>query len=413
MKTYRIFISLLFLAISVALNAQVSADSLLRISGKIVDSDSGLPLKEAEINVLNDNVGTMTNEDGYFSLKFSNGAQVLVFSALGYHSRYVELSSLKSLEDVSIRLKPSATILSDVQVFDAGNIVETALLKIESNYPSQNMVYRSFYRETVKKRSRYVSVIEAVQDIYKRPYTSSNAELDKVFVQKGRRLLSEHRKDTIAVHVEGGPNEVLFLDLVKNREYFLNNETLQYYYFILENSQIIADRPQYVIKFIPIKNLIEDFGYSGYMYIDAKTLAFTRIELELDCSDKQKATAFMLRHKPLGLRFRPQSLKTVINYYYDGQRSHINYIRNVFQFGCDWKKRGLVTHYVVTSENLVTKREIGPEKLPRTPSFGRYDVLDKKVGNFSDPEFWKEYNILEPSESLENAVRKLMKRAGE
>ena len=77
------------------------------------------------------------------------------------------------------------------------------------------------------------------------------------------------------------------------------------------------------------------------------------------------------------------------------------------------KKKGLYTKYVVTSENLVTHRERSTDKTPHRPSFSKYDVLDKKVGNFADPEFWKNYNILEPSESLENAVRKLMKRAGE
>lgn len=411
----RISLLLIMFFCAFSMNAQnaVDVDTLLRISGKVIDAYSGERLREAEIHVNNNNVSTMTNEDGFFMLKAPKNTSGFSVSALGYHTHYVSVASLSSTEDMKILLKPDAKILEDVQVYSAENIVEAALLKIPSNYPSVSMIYSTFYRETVKKRNRYVSVIEAVQDVYKKSYQFDNPEEDKVYVLKGRRLLSEHRKDTIAVHVEGGPNEALFLDLVKNRDFFLNVENLEEYGFWLENSRSIGDRMHYVVGFRPLPYMQHEIEYTGLMYIDAQTLAFSRIELSLDCSDKQKASDFMLRHKPFGLRFRPESLKTVINYYYDGNISHINYIRNTFQFGCDWKKRGLYTHYVVTSENLVTKRETTTSKPARKPSFGRYDVLDKKVGNFEDVEFWKDYNILEPSESLENAVRKLVKRAGE
>lgn len=413
MKNYRLAYIVVFALSFFGLSAQNEVDTLMRISGYVVDAHSGMPIREAEIHVKDKSISTMTNEDGYFVLKCPKEVQVLSLSALGYHSMAFAVKTINADGNSTLRLTPSATILKDVLVYRAENIVEAALKKIEDNYPSRPMMYNTFYRETVKKRSRYVSVIEAVQDIYKRPYANPVPEQDRVYLLKGRRLLSEHRKDTIAVHVEGGPSEALYLDLVKNRDFFLNKDTLLGYEFWLENSKQIGERMQYVVGFHPIPYMTHEVEYSGLFYIDAQTLAFTRIELSLDCSDRQKATAFMLRHKPMRLRFRPESLVTVINYYYDGEKSHVSYIRNVFKFGCDWKKRGLYTHYVVTSENLVTRRQAAPEKAPGRSTFGKYDILDKKVGNFADPEFWKDYNIIEPSESLENAVRKLVKRVGE
>lgn len=389
------------------------ADSLLRISGKIFSMSTKEFLNEAEIHTVDGNASTMSNEDGYFILKCSKDTKAIAVNALGYRQEVVAISSLTKFDNITIFLRQDAQVLQDVWVFSADNIVESALKKIEVNYPSEPMLYRTFYRETVKKKRRYVCVIEAVQDVYKKPYSHANPDHDRVFVEKGRRLLSENRKDTISVHVEGGPNEALYLDLVKNREFLLNEDFLRLYSFSFDNTTTIGDRMQYVVSFRLAKNIDIDYSYSGRMFIDASTLAFTRLELSLDCSDKDKATSFMLRRKPFGLRFKPKSLLTTINYYYDGNKSHVNYIRNEFQFGCDWKKKGLYTQYVVTSENLVTHRERSTDKTPHRPSFSKYDVLDKKVGNFADPEFWKNYNILEPSESLENAVRKLMKRAGE
>jgi hypothetical protein len=36
-------------------------------------------------------------------------------------------------------------------------------------------------------------------------------------------------------------------------------------------------------------------------------------------------------------------------------------------------------------------------------------VFADKVQNFSDPNFWGEYNIIQPEESIEMAIKKLAK----
>ena len=263
----------------------IEGDSLLRISGKVISVATGEFLRDADVHVLEGNVSTMTNEDGYFLIKCPKDTKALTVSALGHKQNIIDVRKLKSYKDITVLLQPNATILENVLVYSADNIVLSALDKIVVNYPSQAMMYRTFYRETVKKKRRYVCVIEAVQDVYKKPYSFDNPEYDKVFVEKGRRLLSEHRKDTIAVHVEGGPNEVLFLDLVKHRGFFLNKEMLSFYEFSLDNAVYIADRLQYVVKFRPNKEGYLEYAYSGTMYIDIATLSFTRLELDFDCID--------------------------------------------------------------------------------------------------------------------------------
>jgi hypothetical protein len=50
-------------------------------------------------------------------------------------------------------------------------------------------------------------------------------------------------------------------------------------------------------------------------------------------------------------------------------------------------------------------------KRPRgRSSFGLRDRFYDKVEYFDDPDFWADYNIIEPTESLENAIDKLKKR---
>lgn len=47
----------------------------------------------------------------------------------------------------------------------------------------------------------------------------------------------------------------------------------------------------------------------------------------------------------------------------------------------------------------------------RKEAFNRYDFLDNQTADFNDSAFWADYNILEPSESLEHAIGRLKKIA--
>ena len=38
------------------------------------------------------------------------------------------------------------------------------------------------------------------------------------------------------------------------------------------------------------------------------------------------------------------------------------------------------------------------------------DSFTQMVNNFNDPDFWRDYNIIEPTESLEKAIKKLKKK---
>ena len=43
-------------------------------------------------------------------------------------------------------------------------------------------------------------------------------------------------------------------------------------------------------------------------------------------------------------------------------------------------------------------------------AFGENDILYDRLANFEDTDFWEQYNILEPTESLEHSINKLIKK---
>lgn len=208
----------------------------------------------------------------------------------------------------------------------------------------------------------------------------------------------------------GGPVQAVVMDLVKNRDFLLNKEDLDSYRFAMGVPEFINDRQQYVVLMEP--NIITTYAlYHGKLYIDAERLAFTRIELELDMSDKDKATQTMLVRKPFGVRFKPRELSTVVDYRYEDGVARISYLRNTFRFNCDWKRRLFSTSFTATCEMAVTDSQSDEvQPIASKNSFDSRDAYYDKVEYFLDPDYWRNYNIIEPSESLDKAIKKLVSK---
>ena len=384
------------------------------IEGRVVDMATSRRLPNAQVHVSGSQVATMSNADGRFSLRLDSLPEWIEVSAVGYGNVQVLRSSLERAHgngehryELRAEMWPRVTVLKDVMVYSPENILQAALDRIEKNFPLEPQSYEAFYRETIRKHSHYVSVSEAVVDLYKTGY-DHGPERDVVAVRKGRSLMSQRAKDTLSVHVMGGPRESLIIDLVKNRDMLLCPAQLNLYHLQIETPQTINDRPQYVIAFTPAYVMEEPLSY-GRIFIDHQTLTFTRIEYSLDVSDPDKASRVILAKKPLGMRFHPRGLNVVMNYHYDGHLSHLSYMRVEYLFDCDWKRRGLHTRYEAVSEMLVTDIRQEAVRPAKKETFREYEILGRELADFSDSDFWADYNILLPSESLEHAFRKLKK----
>ena len=376
------------------------------ISGTVVDDKTGDPL--GQVSISSGKVSVVTNEDGAFTLKLPAMPQHVRISHLGYKTRQVSITQERT-EGLKVRLMPTTIQLREIVVTneDPRQLVDIAIKKIPDNYSRVPELLKGFYRETAMKRKHYIYVAEGVEDMYKTPYTRGTAR-DRVAIVKGRRLLSQKSGDTLGVKVMGGPVQAVIMDIVKNREFLLNKEELDLYQFSMAVPEYINDRLQYVVKMDP--KAVQTYAlYHGKLYIDAERLAFTRIELSLDMSDRGKATQTMLVKKPLGVRFRPRELTSVVDYRYEDGVTRISYLRNTFRFNCDWKKRLFATSFTATCEMVVTDSSSDHvEPIASKGSFDSRDAYYDKVEYFLDPAYWEQYNIIEPSESLDKAIQKLV-----
>ncbi|MCD8032462.1 MAG: carboxypeptidase-like regulatory domain-containing protein [Bacteroides sp.] len=387
------------------------SENLIVISGVVKDARNKRTLEYVNVTAAGSNVGTITNSDGAFTLKIRPDiqSQSIEFSHLGYQSRTVTIPA-RGKQDQVFLLTPNSVVLKEVVVspVDPRKLVEQAMQKKVTNYNDCSAMHTGFYRETAQKRRKYISISEAIVDVYKTPYTEDISK-DRVRVFKGRRLLSPRLSDTLAIKLVGGPTQALVMDMVKNPDVLLSHEYMPFYEYILADYVTIDDRLHYAIRFAPRARL-EDPLYEGTLYIDTESVAITRCEFNLDMRDKKKVTQMILRSKPPGLVFKPSHLSYLVTYRQAEGKTYLNYMRTEIKFRCDWKKKLLSTSYTVLSEVVLTDREDNPlATIPARESFRMHHVLSDRVMDFYDENFWEDYNIIEPTESLESAVKRLKK----
>jgi len=391
-----------------SLNVWAQTDSVrlgYMVKGKVKDAETGRALESVHVSVPGRHHATVTNADGEFVLKSDRRIDAVQFSYLGYKSQWVTASpELRiSLVRESLALR-EASIVSG----DPAAIVRAALSRVPETYCPEPELLECFYRETVQKRNRYTYVAEAVARLYRERTDGRMYTIDASALEKSRLLVSQRKRDTLSVKTQGGPQMALNCDFLKSPELLFSEEEMALYKFEMDMPTYIGDRLQFVIRMSP-EQTVDYALYNVVLYIDRENLTFTRIEASLDMRDRLKAIRAVLVSKPLSLRFFPEEATVVLNYRPVGDKIRLEYFRSTMRFACDWRKRLFKTHYTAVNELVVT--DVRPEAIPipRRERFRSTDYLNDKAEEFQDPDFWADYNIIEPSESLEHAISRLRK----
>jgi hypothetical protein len=397
-------------------SARKKADqqTYLTIKGKVVDAETNTPLVFATVAVMETNVAIVTNIDGEFTLKIgdSQTSKNLEISYLGYKNQIIPISTMRdngykniiSLEAAPIPIKEII-----VKPLDPEDIVSKAIDRIGKNYENEPNLMTAFYRETIRKNRTYVSIGEAVVEIFKAPY-SNDARFDGARIYKGRKSADVEKMDTVLFKLQAGPVSVLQLDIAKNTELILTREAMKYYNYTLATVIEIDGKPHYAIEFVQ-KPSEEIPLFMGTFYIEMDSYAITEAEFGFNLSDKAAASSIFIRKKPLGMEVTPEVATYRTKYREQDGKWHFAYSRAEVKFKVNWKKKLFNTFYTTMSEIAITDRTAeevikfaGKDKIKYT------DVFSEKVGSFSDPEFWGDYNVIEPDQSIESAIRRLSKK---
>lgn len=391
---------------------KINPQDYITIRGKVIDANTKAPLIFASVTVKESNVGIVTNIDGEFTLKVSPSTETLEVSYLGYKNLSIAVSSLKengAKNTIEMESAPIPIKEIIVKPVDPWVVVEKAISNISDNYENIPNLMTAFYRETIRKNRSYVSIGEAVVEIFKAPY-SNDLRFDGTRIYKGRKSSDVEKMDTVLFKLQGGPVTVLQLDIAKNTESVLTLEAMENYDYLISGVIEIDGKPHYIIDFKQ-KPSVEHPLFMGSLFINMETFGITEAEFGFNLENKEAAASIFIRKKPLGMKIYPEIATYRTKFREQNGKLHFIYSRAEVKFKVDWEKKLFHTYYTTMSEIAVTDRtDQEVIKFAKEEKIKYSDVFSEKVTDFTDKEFWGDYNVIEPDQSIETAIRRLSRK---
>jgi len=121
---------ILFLSINSTLQAQ--------IIGRVLDAQTKKPLQGASIQILNSQIGTQTDESGFFEIKTISKNEEILISFVGYASKKQALSSTK-------------TNLGDIYLFSESILSEDIIVNAQRVDASTPMAFKTLTSEDIER----------------------------------------------------------------------------------------------------------------------------------------------------------------------------------------------------------------------------------------------------------------------
>ena len=388
--------------------------SVITIKGKVVDTETKNPLVFATVTVHGTNVATVTNLDGEFILKIAStlsnpGIEILY---IGYENRIIQISDLRDGgRNNTIELKQAMIPIKEVVIksITPEEIVKQVIAGVSDNYAGVPNLMTSFYRETIKKNKNYVSIAEAVIEIFKAPYNNPFRS-DMARVYKGRKNVEVTRFDTVLFRLQGGPTTTLQLDMIKNPYSILSMEAMSSYDYKLVNIVVIDEMPHYVIEFHQKPDIDIPLFY-GRLFIEMETFALTEAAFSMNLENKDEASQMFIRKKPLGMKVTPVMTSYKVKFREQEGKWYFAYSRAEVKLKVKWKKKLFSPTYTTMSEIAVTDRtEEEVIKFNSRERLKKGDIFTQQLSAFGDPDFWGDYNVIEPDQSIESAIRRLNRK---
>ncbi|PIB38938.1 hypothetical protein BFP75_13865 [Maribacter sp. 4G9] len=388
-------------------------DGFKEFLGEVYDSDTKKPLIFATLTLEGTNISTITNTEGEFSLKVpeSNTSENVIVSFLGYKTKQIPILQFKS-DGNEISMTELVTQLAEVNLSvpkDARALVRETLKKRGENYIDNPTVMTAFYRETIKRRRQNVSLSEAVVNIYKAPYSSNKNDALKLF--KARKSTDYSKLDTLALKLQGGPFNALFVDMVKYPDYIFADDLFEFYDFSFSNATRVDDKQIYVINFEQKPSVLDPL-YSGKLYIDVDNKILTSAIYSLNITDRDLAAQMFVRRKPRNADVWPTEVAYRVDYREKDGKWYYGYSNVMMEFKINWDKKLFNSVYSMSCEMAITDWEENlSNEIPKYRDRIKSDIIltDEAIG-FADPDFWGEYNIIEPEKSIESAIKKIQRQ---
>jgi hypothetical protein len=378
------------------------------IKGHIFDNLDKKPIPYASIGIQEENIGTVTNADGFFVVKLPArfAGSLLSVSHLGYQNQKIPIRLLNE-QRIDIFLERRIISIQEVIIryVDPQTLIAKAMQQRSVNN-SMNPVYMTtFYREGVQKNSRILSYSEAVFKVYKSS-VEHNEQSDQVKLLKSRNIQNINQSDTFLLKLKAGILASLQLDIVKCIPTFLDETEFASYNFSFADIVSYNAQNVYAITFEQ-KKAIEEPLFTGTVFIDKESLAILGAEFEINPKFLGQAANYLIVKKSRNLVVKLERIKYSISYMNYNGLYYLNHAR------CDITLKTRTRNHL-SSDNFSTFLETATCHIDtaNVTRFGKQEIIKPNVV-FSDASyvydeaFWGDYNIIAPEEKLNEALSRI------
>lgn len=377
--------------------------------GIVVDQVTQTAIPYAHVTFDGTAVGTSANLDGQFELKIpeTDLPATIRISCIGYESITIAVNEV-DFERRIITLQPVTTSLEGVVVSankskkkdlnKARRLVKRAIRRIPKNYSDVAVNLPSFYRHYCAENGNYVRLIEAALDLTrsgKDPYKVAIPQENMGFEVAQLRRSFDFTQNSRLSHPPISLNYLLTGDLTA---YDYSNPllALNTKYQLIDTTSF-DDETVYVVDFNTPINLRRT-TYYGKLFIEAKSLAFLRIEFSELNGKRTISDSTDVRLDRLTF-FKKQQDK----YFLDRSSA------DVYALKLSYDTLGRTIDSIVhTSHIELITNNILPN--PAKEKGGPEPTADDLVNVAYDSAFWDNYNILQATEIEDKIISDLSRK---
>ncbi len=247
-----------------------------RISGYIRDIDTKKPLEFVNVLIKDSNLGTTTNEKGYFELilPFEINDKSIIISSLGYKIKTYLFNKLP----YNIELENESIELEEIVIhkkISANTIMKNVIANIKKNYPVKPFNSSHFANAEIKTEDSILLNVDFITDQYNRGYSSRNRPTQNI-----QEIRWNIKKITLPKKIRQ-----LFYRQYNPVKYakFINKRKMKKFQFSIEKEEVYKGKEIYILRFVTDRNHFTYTGqplssnYSGHIYVNKDDFAVVKV----------------------------------------------------------------------------------------------------------------------------------------
>ena len=386
----------------------------ITLEGAVMERESGEPIAFCAVRIVENGIGTVTNQNGQFLLKIPDSLQnaYIHFSHIGYEAQFVPaglLAENKASIYLDTRFIPLEALI--IRLVNPQKLIKDMLDARANNYSGKPHYLTTFYREGVDFKRGFANLTEAVFHVFKSGY--GNLQSDYVKMVKMRTISNKQLTDTVVMKMKAGVNACLTLDIIKNIPDFLTMNDENMYHYTKIAMAVTNERLAHVVAFEQ-KPGIRGPLYKGELYIDEENFALLHARFQIHPDYIRQAQSMLVVRQSKNVEIIPQEASYSVTYQQWNGKYYVNHTRGDLTFKVRKKKFLSGNSTVHTWFEMATCHidTLNVRRFSIRESQPTQNILSE-TNYVYDASFWGDFNTILPEEKLSDALLRITSKIEE